>query len=449
MFRSLLFLSVAGGSLLAGQSVAAAQTTPAPAPAPTQQTPGQARETIIPPIDFSLPPGEGQVQPTLPTVVPSATPTPAAPPRPSPTPTPTPTPTRQAAPAQQVAPVTTPAPVPSPAATSTPQAAPQATPTPAAEAESAPTASAPDPQAPPPVPDAGEAQIDWRWWLLAAGIAVVLAALLAVWWRRRRDALATLAETEVPRVPLKQPSPPPLKKSPTVPADAPQTAAALAASQAGYLTVPRPSATPAPAPQPAPRPQAPVADGTIRAFAPPPAPAGLVTAFRDIAAPMLDVDLRPIRAGITEEAAVLEFAFALRNPGPVAIGDALVSAYMLTANAAQDQQIAGYLAEEPDPSRHNLFALRPNESRELSAAMGLPFDLVNIVEAGDRRLLAPMLLIDARYRTPAGKAGRTFAAFMIGRPLESGKLQPVFTDRGPHMVDGVVAVPYPIRIARA
>ncbi|WP_448500917.1 hypothetical protein [Sphingomonas sp.] len=444
MFRSLLFLSAVGGPLAAGGAVAHAQTQPAtqaqPAPTPA---PTQTPERIIPPIDFSLPPGESQARPApppAPTVVvpvplPAATPTPRATPAPAPTPTPTPRAAPTPAPTAGPAPVATPATI---APEPTPEAI-RATPAP----------EMPVPEARVPEASVEQSRGDWRWWLLAGGVALVIAAMLAILLRRRRErdeSLSDLIET-APAAPQNQPSPPPLRKRPA--AEKPPTAPAAptpakpapakepASADPGYLTVPRNPTSAAP-------------DGTIRAFVPPPpAPAGLVTAFRDVPAPMLQIELNPVRAGTTDKAAVLEFAFTLRNPGPVAIGDALVSAWMLTANAGQDQQIAGYLAEEPDPSRHNLFALRPGEHRELSAAMGLPFDMVSIVEAGERRFCAPMLLIDARYRTPGGKAGRTFAAFMIGRPLESGKLQPLFTDRGPRMVDGVVARPYPIRIARA
>lgn len=265
---------------------------------------------------------------------------------------------------------------------------------------------------------------DWTW-LLLGGLA--LAGLAGFFlWRRRS------ATTETPYVEDAQPE--------------------LAPSPAAPLAEPEPADAPqflAPAP---PKPTT-ASDGTIKAFqkrpAAKPAPAanaGYITAFRSAPpAPELTIELQPIRAGCTQDTGFLEYSFAVVNPADMMVGDVIVSAWMLSANAAQDDQLRDYLALPADPSKHNLFVLKPGEHRVLNATMGAPLDMLNIVEAGGRRFFAPLLMIDARYRAQNGATGRTSAAFMIGRPqAANGKLSPIFVDRGPRTIEGLAARAYPV-----
>ncbi|TKD49903.1 hypothetical protein [Sphingomonas baiyangensis] len=447
---------------LALPAAALAQTTPAQTPPAPQPTPTR----IIPPIDFSLPPGPGQQQPApapspTPVPAPSATPTPA--PRAAPAPSPTPTQAVRPAPApvpRATAPAANePAPAPSPAPTLAP-VSPAPLPPVDLDAELPPAPPLPDAPTAAPLPtdlpptsnvEAGDSVTRYWPWALAALALVALAVAAGLWWRRRRALHAapgfSIEETLLADAPPRptaapQPSPPPLRPAPAPASPAPPTPVApLAAAPAA------PPRTPADPPRyiratPPPAPPA----GTITAFRDrPAAPAGTLTAFRDTPAPMLEITLAPRAVGTTEEAGVVDFAFVIRNPSAIAVTDTQVSAWLLTANEAQDAQIAGYLSEPADPGAHNRFTLRPGDTRELSAAMGLPFEMLNIVEHNDRRFFAPIVLIDARYVSQGGVEGRTSAAFMVGKPGASGKLAPVFVDRGARIVEGVEARPYPIR----
>jgi hypothetical protein len=403
------------------------------APVQNQASPSQP---IVPPIRYSLPPGEGtQTLPApTPTPTPRATPiivppvvvpTPALSPRATPAPRPTATPTPAPAPTPNPAPVPVePLPDASPPAPAIAEAVPVPTPAPIT----------PPAEVAVPAPTGG---CDWTWLLLAGGIGLILIAGAIVWRRRAGEGMAAPAVEHAPPVLA---TTPPMRRAPT-PAAAP------------------PSPAPADAPQflaPAAPKAAVASDGTIKAFQgrsaaapppPPPADAGYVTAFRGSAtpAPDLAIELHPIRAGCTDDAGFLEYSFAVVNPSQVTVGDVLVSAWLVSANPQQDAQIRGYLNEPADPSKHNLFVLKPGEHRVLSAAMGLPLDQLNIVEAAGRRFFAPMLLIDARYRTDSGARGRTSAAVMVGRPqAANGKLSPVFVDRGARTVDGLAVRPYPL-----
>ena len=82
--------------------------------------------------------------------------------------------------------------------------------------------------------------------------------------------------------------------------------------------------------------------------------------------------------------------------------------------------------------------------------MGAPLDELNVVEAAGRRFFAPIILVDARYRAEGGGQGRSTAAFTVGRPSPTtGKLVPIYVDRGPLIVEGLTARPYPIRRTQA
>lgn len=407
MSRFNLMLGAAIAAILSG--AASAQETPAPQSSP-------APDRVLPPIRYSLPPGEGAQQPAptpapaiiTPPTVPLPRATPKATPRPTPRPTPTPTPRAE--------PTPTPEPTQTPAAAEPVPIAPPA-PVETRQPEPVPTATA---QAPAPAP----ATESSRWpWIIGGALALLGLAGFFLW--RRRD--VQVAEVVVPSVAEPEAPPPP----PPAP-------------------VPEPARLISPAPPPMPVVQ-PVPAGTITAFKdrPKPADLGYITAFKtpSAPAPTLEIEVNPIRAGIAEDAGFVEFQFAMINPSDVDVRDMLVSAWIMSANPEQDTQIVANLGEPADPSNHNIYALRPGEHRQHQATLGVPFDMLHVVEAAGRRFFAPMLLLDARYRSASGAPGRTSAAYMIGRPNPAtGKLSPIYVDRGPIAVEGLAARAYPIPV---
>lgn len=433
------------------------------APLIAQEAPAttQTPDRVLPPIRYSLPPGEGAAAQEAPAVVPTP------PPVVTPTPTPRPTPSATARPA----PTATPRPAPTPTATLAPRAVearpaaevddPTPVPTDAPEpvpppvvvpADTAPTAAAPTPinEAPATVePVAGER--GGNGWLIAALIAI--AALLAGFLlrRRRKAAEVTVSDAVIPTQPEAAASP--VRAAPSAP-EKPAPLAPPIATPPPVIPVAAPPPLPAddepqflsrPAGAPL-APRAPVPAGTITAFRdrPKPADAGFVTAFRR-PAPNLGIEVQPIRAGTSGETGFLEFQFAFLNQSDQAVSDMMVSAWMLTANADQDAQIAAYLSEPADPSQHTLYALQPGEHREHRATMGEALDKLNVVEAAGRRFFAPILLVDARYRAAGGGTGRSTAAFVVGRPNPAtGKLLPIYVDRGDRLVEGLAARSYPL-----
>ena len=341
--------------------------------------------------------------------------TPQAVPTPSPTPTATPTPRATPTPTPRVAaPVPRATPTPSPRATASPVAArPTPTPTPRVEPEAVPAAEptyvgqpvlplpTPEPSASPsptasatpaavaPVAAEGGSLPWWAWFL--GGIAVASAAAFVLTRRRAPEPRYAPAPME-PAAPL-----------PPVPAVEPEAVPAV------------------PAPRPVRPPVAPVT---------PPAPAPVAPT----PGPFLEFQLAPLRVGLEGDRALLDFDLTVGNPASTAVSEVRIATLLITANAAQDEQIAAFFSDA-DKRGLDPFALAAGERRHLEATMALPRAAVNIVQANDRAFFVPMIAIDARYRWDDGRESRTTAAFMVGPAAPQGKLAPIFADRGDRMVD--------------
>lgn len=336
--------------------------------------------------------------------LPTPSPTPSATPTPRVTPTPTP---RAAAPGPRVTPTPTqrataaPVPVrPRPTPTPTPRAQPEAVPaaeptyvgqpvlplpTPEPAATPSPVASA-MPVAAAPAASDGESLPWWVWFL--GGIAVASVAAFVLTRRRAPEPRYEPAPIEpAPPVPPVEPEAPPV-----VPAPRPV----------------RPSV--APVPQSAPAPVAPTPG------------------------PFLEFQLAPLRVGLEGDRALLDFDLTVGNPASTAVPEVRIATLLITANAAQDEQIAAFFSDT-DKRGLEPFPLAAGERRHLEATMALPRAAVNIVQANDRAFFVPMIAIDARYRWEDGRESRTTAAFMVGPAAPQGKLAPIFADRGDRMVD--------------
>ena len=344
-------------------------------------TPAHAQEVppptvVTPPIDFDLPAA---------TPTPRATETPRAAPTPRATPTPRPTPSPRRTPEA----VETPTPAePTPLPEETPEPAeiePVAVPEPEATPEAEPTV-VPEPATADPVPERADAAM--LWWPWAAG-AALLALLIGYLLGRGRRA------KPVPVAFTRESAPPP------PPAPQPEPVAA------------RPAIVPA---APASAPTRPEDDGRF-----------------------LDFSLRPLRVGLQNGDAVLDFDLAVGNATGVAAEEIRIATLMMSANPDQDRHIEQFLAGE-GTSSVEAFPLAPGDGRTLEATMTLPARAINTVTTHDRPFFVPMIVVDARYRWADGRSSRTSAAFMVGPVRRPGdKLAPVFLDRGDRMADRVEA----------
>ncbi|KQN36553.1 hypothetical protein ASG37_13230 [Sphingomonas sp. Leaf407] len=360
------------------------------------------------------PPGAGDIPiyDITPPVV--ATPTPAA------TPTPRVTPTPRAVPVVRATPVARPAPAPRATAAPEPRAAPvpqpTATPrtvpavTPPVETAPVPVATeapavvatpSPEPVATPEaatsVPASDNAAMPWWVWFLA-GIAVAGVVALIATRLRRRPRVETV-EDVAPVAP--QPVAPPL-------------------------------AAPEP-PAPIPAPVAPIAPAPVRAPAVPAAPV--------VAEPprgFLEFQLAPLRVGTDADNALLDFDLTVGNPTSIGVEEVRIATLLLTANPRQDDQLAAFFGNT-EPRGLDPFALPAGQRRHLEATMALPKAALHVVTSRERPFFVPLMAIDARYRWSDGRISRTTAAFLIGPTLPSGKLAPIFMDKGDRMIDRLEA----------
>lgn len=371
--------------------------TPAPAPTPTPQaTPNR----ITPPITYSLPAGSGSTPTQSPAPAPAqATPTPTPVPTlivptpivvaPRATPTPAPARTRQ-----------TPAPQASAPVEATPEVVPETTPVPPEPLPETTPQAPPAAGAPPPAaaqPDDGSS--GWPW-LIGLGIAVL--AIGGVAFARKQSRGRDLEDSVEPAAPREM-----------TPAEAPP---------------PPVAAPPPPPPVPAqPRPAAPAA------------PAFLSTAPRAPASP-IEIALVPHRAGMTILEGVIDFSLVVTNRGSERAEQILLSAFLRTANARQDEEIAELLSATPDPRGHNPFTLASGESRQFDAGLTIPKAMIHAVQAGNARVFVPLLVVGARYRSGLTTGKRASAAFLVGRRRsDSDRLGPLPFDGEPKMFDTLAA----------
>jgi len=365
--------------------------TPAPAPAPTF--------TLAPPV----------VEPSAPV---AATPARA---RPTATTTRTArtvthTTTRTTAPVAR-APAPAPAPVPEPVQ----QAAPASAPAPV-EPQAVTPAPAPEQVAPAPAPtQTRTAGPIWPWLL---GGAILVIGALALLLRRRRTEYDGFVEQYEPVA-----AAPPVAETPI----------AEPAIAAGYVEPePEPIVAAEPVAEPETRPEPLVATAEDATLAEPDAAelAGVTEGAAPIGhRPWIELGMRPVRAGTSEEEALVEIELTVGNAGDMEAKDVRISTFMLADGEGSEME--RLLTEH-----RNDTAVPPVT---LAAGEGTRVDTTLAVPKGDLgRTFNPVVVADARYRLPDGSEGRTSAAFRVGRPAGEGGLGPIGSSR-PHIVDDVAA----------
>ncbi|WP_208402815.1 hypothetical protein [Sphingomonas japonica] len=279
---------------------------------------------------------------------------------------------------------------------------------PAATPVTAPSPVEPSAELPPQqsgMPDTGSAaepRDDASGWPWLLGIAAVLVAVGGIAFARKRGRGSDEAEEEETTV-IAEPEPP------------------IAAPAIPVASRTSPSASPE--------------------VAAPRAPAFLTPASRPAtAAAPLDIALVPHRAGMTILEGVVDFSIVVTNRGEARAEHILLSAFLRTAHAQQDAEIAALLGEIPDPRTHNPFALAPGESRRFDAGLTIPKAMIHAVAAGERRVFVPLLVVGARFRSGLTTGKRASAAFLIGRERSgSDRLGPLPFDGEPRMFDRLAA----------
>jgi hypothetical protein len=305
-------------------------------------------------------------------------------------PPPAPTRARTAAPVSQAAPAET-----APAAGAVPLAAsPPAT----APAETLPAETLPVAEAPAEARPAGAI---WPW--LALGALFLVGAIVLLARRRRRVDDDVYRETAFVE---------PVREEPIAPAAEPLAAAPLA-----FAAVDEP-ATVAPVDEVEDREtfveDAPVAEAVteeITVTEPDPEDVAVLAAASAPAAgrPWLEFLMRPVRAGMNDDEAVVEFDLTVGNTGTEPARDVRISTFMFAAGSAQESDMERMLIDPPAESTVSEGTIDAGDGARVEAAMTLP-------KAGLSDAVLPVVVADARYTLPDGSEGRTTASFEIGVP---------------------------------
>lgn len=146
--------------------------------------------------------------------------------------------------------------------------------------------------------------------------------------------------------------------------------------------------------------------------------------------PWLELGLRPVRAGTSEEEALVDIELTVGNAGDTAARDVRISTFLLAdAETSEMEQLL---------TRHGPAADVPPVT--IDAGDGTRVDARLAMPKGELgRTFNPVVVAEARYRLPDGREGRTSAAFRIGRAAPSAEgVGPIGATR-PHLVDDLEA----------
>jgi hypothetical protein len=364
---------------------AAPTSTPTPTPTPLPGSLGNLG-------GFNLPASGAQSAPPPPVPVvvptPSPTPTPRAE-QPRPTPTPAPSPTPRAAPTAQ--PSTTLATPPIPAAapvapTSIPSSTPTSAPAPAPSATPAPNVE-------PAEAERGGAGL---WWL--AALVMIASGVIAAYLLRRRTT----------------------------------------------LRLPAPSVEPASPPEPAPPPYVPPAATPRVPAAPLPPPVAPIAPATETHRPGIQIELRPVRAGLTMISALVEGELTVANDGTTPIERIALATGLVGAHRDGDAELAAFLAQPIGRPAVPPFALAPGETRQVRIVAPLARAAIRPMDAAGRPIFVPIVAVACRFVSD-GDEFRAARAFAVGvERVDSAKLAPIWLDVPPRMFDTLAARPHPL-----
>jgi len=120
----------------------------------------------------------------------------------------------------------------------------------------------------------------------------------------------------------------------------------------------------------------------------------------------LELQMRPMRAGVTDDDAVVEFELTIDNQGSGAARDVRISTWMFPAGAPRSEMES--LLIEPDAEADLIGA---GDRRSFETQVALPTAGI----AQDSVL--PVVVAEARYRLEDGSEQHTSASFAVGVPL--------------------------------
>ena len=149
--------------------------------------------------------------------------------------------------------------------------------------------------------------------------------------------------------------------------------------------------------------------------------------------PWIELGLRPVSAGTTEEEAMVDFELTVGNSGDTEARNVRISSFML-ADEAESTEMERMLTERRADTIVPPVSIEPGDGTRVDAHLAVP--------KGDLgRVFNPVVVAEARYTLPDGSEARTAAAFKIGRPAYEGGIGAIGASR-PHVTDDLAAELY-------
>ncbi|MGE5721936.1 MAG: hypothetical protein ACM3YM_05690 [Sphingomonadales bacterium] len=315
--------------------------------------------------------------------------------------------------------------------------APAPAPTPAFETPVTPVAAAPEPLPAPPlvtpppvIPDNGQNNlVRIVPWIAGGLILLGLIALLLV-RRRRRTETAVYTESV-----YDEPTP---VAAPEPMIAAPIAAEANAAAFEGTVATDPVGAPPEPSvlnrriDQPAGATMGQSLSAMVGIPAAPAATAATAATAAATGRPSLDISMRPVRAGVQDDDAVVEFELTVDNTGSASAHDVRVSAWMFPAGSDRGSEMECMLIG--DRAETKLADVEPGDAQKIESSVALSTEHVK------EDSLLPVVAAEARYRLADGSEQRTTARFAVGVPM-GGELAHFDVENPSGLHEGVEAIP--------
>jgi hypothetical protein len=158
-----------------------------------------------------------------------------------------------------------------------------------------------------------------------------------------------------------------------------------------------------------------------------------IAAATETGRPAIALQMRPKRAGVTQEDAVVEFELTVDNHGDAPARDVRISTWMFSAGHASEAERS--LIQSDSDADLPAVTIDSGHAKRIESTVALP-------TAGlDEDAVLPVVVAEAHYRLPDGSEERTTASFEVGVPI-GDDLAHFDLDNPSGLHDDVVARPH-------
>lgn len=145
--------------------------------------------------------------------------------------------------------------------------------------------------------------------------------------------------------------------------------------------------------------------------------------------PWIEFLMRPLRAGTSQDDAIVQFELTVGNTGSVEAKDVKISTWMVAGGQGTDME--RLLIDPPADATVSEVDIAAGDGARVDGKISLSKD-------GLTEPVLPVVVADARYTLPDGSEGRTHASFAVGM-LDGDELAPFPIDRSSGLRENVEA----------